>query len=93
MDLEVLHTLRRYVLHGTLSQERSNKAFERLTNLTFERYPHVRFLGRIWELKDNLTVYDASYVALSEALDVPLVTRDARLARAPGIRAEVEVYE
>ena len=92
MDLEVLQTLRRYVLHGTLSPERSDKAFERLTDIAFERYPHASLLRRIWELKDNLTAYDATYVALAEALDAPLVTRDARLARAPGIRAEVEVY-
>ena len=93
MDLEVLQTLRRYALNGTLSRERSNKAFERLTDLAFERYPHTQFIGRIWELKNNLTAYDATYVALAEALNAPLVTRDARLARAPGIRAEVEVYE
>ena len=89
MDLEVLQTLRRYVLHGTLSRDRSNKVFERLMNLAFERYPHASLLQRIWELKDNLTAYDATYVALGEALDAPLVTRDARLARAPGIRVEV----
>lgn len=93
MDLEVLHTLRRHTLHGTISRGRSDEAFEDLTNIAFERYPHASLLERIWELKDDLTVYDASYVALAEALDAPLVTTDTRLARAPGIRAEVEVYE
>lgn len=92
MDLEVLQTLRRYVLHGTLSPERGDRVFERLMNVAFERHPHASLLQRIWELEDNLTAYDAAYVALAEALDAPLVTRDARLARAPGIRAEVEVY-
>ncbi len=93
MDLEVLHTLRRHTMHGTLSRERSDEAFEDLTNIVFERYPHTSLLERIWELKDNLTAYDAAYVALAEALSAPLVTTDARLARAPGIRAAVEVYE
>ena len=92
VDLEVLHTLRRHILHGTFSRRRSDEAFEDFTNIVFERYPHTSLLGRIWELKDNLTAYDATYVALAEALSVPLVTTDARLARAPGIRAEVEVY-
>ena len=92
MDLEVLQSLRRYALSGTLSRKRSNRAFERLTNIAFERYSHAPLLGRIWELRDNITAYDAAYVALAEALDAPLITLDARLARAPGIRAEVEVY-
>jgi predicted nucleic acid-binding protein len=92
MDLEVLHTLRRHAMHGTLSRRRSDEALEDLTNIVFERYPHTPFLERVWALKDNLTAYDAAYVALAEALSAPLVTTDARLARAPGIRAEVEVY-
>ena len=53
----------------------------------FARYPHTPLLGRIWELRDNLTVYDAAYVALAEALEAPLVTMDGRLSQAPGIRA------
>jgi predicted nucleic acid-binding protein len=56
------------------------------------RYPHAPLVPRIWELKENLTAYDAAYVALAEALDAPLVTMDERLARAPGIRAAVELY-
>lgn len=92
MDIEVLHTLRRLALHGTLSRRRSGEAFADLSNIVFERYPHTSLLGRMWDFKDNLTAYDATYVALAEALGAPLVTTDARLARAPGIRAEVEVY-
>ena len=53
--------------------------------------PHRLLAPRVWELRDNLSAYDASYVALAEALQIPLVTTDARLARAPGIRCEVEV--
>ena len=49
-------------------------------------------MGRVWDMRENLTAYDAAYVVLAEALNAPLVTTDARLARAPGIRAAVEVY-
>jgi predicted nucleic acid-binding protein len=79
VDLEVLQTLRRYALHGTLSQERSNKAFDDLTNIVFERYPHTPLLGRIWQLKNNLTAYDATYVALAQSLTCHLITADERL--------------
>lgn len=92
MELEVLHALRRQALLGTLSRERSSEALTDLGNISFVRYPHTPLIGRIWELKENLTAYDAAYVALAEALDAPLFTMDARLAQAPGIRAAVEVY-
>ena len=92
MDLEVLHALRRQILLGTLSRERSSEALDDLKNITFVRYPHATFVDRIWSLKDNLTAYDAAYIALAEALDAPLVTMDANLARAPGSQAVVEVY-
>ena len=92
MDLEVLHALRRQTLLGTLSQERGAEALEDLKNIAFVRYPHASLVDRIWDLKNNLTAYDAAYVALAEALGAPLVTLDARLARAPGIRATVKVY-
>jgi predicted nucleic acid-binding protein len=92
MDLEVLHALRRQTLLGILSRKRSSEAIEDLKNITFVRYPHAAFVDRIWSLKDNLTAYDAAYVALAEALDAPLVTLDTRLAQASGIRAVVEVY-
>ena len=55
-------------------------------------YPYATLLRRIWNLRENLTAYDAAYVALSEALDAPLITRDARLAQAPGNHAIVELY-
>ena len=92
MDLEVLHALRRHTLLGTLSRERGAEALEDLKNIAFVRYPHATFVDRIWSLKNNLTAYDAAYVALAEALDATLVTMDARRAQAPGIRAAVEVY-
>ena len=92
MDLEVLHVLRRQDLLGTLTRERSSEALTDLGNISFARYPHTPLIGRIWELRENLTAYDAAYVALAEALDAPLITMDTRLAQAPGIRAAVEVY-
>lgn len=92
LDLEVLHALRRHALRGTLPPGRAAEALEDLSNIAFVRYPHATLTERIWELKENLTAYDAAYVALAEALDAPLVTMDERLARAPGIRAAVELY-
>ncbi len=91
-EIEVLHALRRHNLGGALSAERARLALNRLRQMRLIRYPHTSFLGRIWELRSNLTAYDAVYVALAEALDAPLVTRDVRLAQAPGNRATVELY-
>ena len=91
-DVEVLRALRGLSLRGTVSPERSRLALSRLSDTQFTRYPHTTLMGRIWELRENLTAYDAAYVALAEALDAPLITIDARLAQAPGIRAAVEVY-
>ena len=92
LDVEMLHALRGLVLRGYVSRARSEEVREDFASLRWSRYSHVAFLDRIWELKDNLTAYDAAYVALAETLSAPLVTTDVRLARAPGIRAEVEVY-
>jgi predicted nucleic acid-binding protein len=90
LDLEGLNVLRRQTLRGILTTERGVTALQDLENIKITRYPHTSFLGRIWELRDNLTAYDAAYVALTEALDAPLITLDQRLAQAPGIRAIVE---
>jgi predicted nucleic acid-binding protein len=92
-EIEVLHALRSLTLRGTVSSERARLALDRLRDTRFVRYPHTAVTERIWELRENLTAYDAAYIALAEALDAPLVTTDARLARASGIRAAVEVYE
>lgn len=73
-----------------MTEERGIQALEDFADLPLDRYPPSPFLERIWELRHNLTAYDAAYVALAEALAVPLVTRDAALARA-GHRARVEV--
>lgn len=91
-DIEVLHALRRHSLRGDLSGEQSWLIMDLLHEMNAVRYPHAPLVARIWGLRENLTAYDAAYVALAEALDAPLVTMDARLAQAPGIRATVEVY-
>ena len=91
-DVEVLHALRRHSLRGGLSEEQSRLILNLLREMRAVRYPHAPLAPRIWDLRENLTAYDAAYVALAEALDVPLVTMDERLARASGIRAAVELY-
>ena len=91
-DVEVLHVLRRHSLRGDLSGKQSRLILSLLREMKAVRYPHAPLAARIWELRENLTAYDATYVALAEVLDAPLVTMDAHLAQAPGIRAEVELY-
>jgi len=91
VDLEVLSVLRREVGRGSLSTGRAAAAIADLQALSMRRTSHLVLLARCWELRDNLTPYDASYVALAEALGCPLVTMDARLADATGIRCVVEV--
>lgn len=90
LDLEVAQVLRRYAAAGALTQDRGGQALEDFADLPLDRYPHHLFLDRIWELRHNLTAYDAAYVALAEALAAPLVTRDAALAKVRH-QARVEV--
>lgn len=91
IDIEFLHTIRRLVRSRTFSEVRASQIRRDFADLTIERYPHVPLADRIWSLRSNLSAYDAAFVALSEALEVPLVTCDARLASAPHA-AVVEVY-
>ena len=91
VDLEVASVLRRQVKGGEVDTRRAALALADLAALPLRRAPHRPLLARCWELRDNLTIYDASYVALAEALDVTLLTGDGRLARAPGPRCHVEI--
>ena len=91
IDLEIAQVLRRYVRDGTLTEPKARAALDRWRDLDAERYAHQPFLDRTWRLRDNLTAYDAVYVALAEALSMVLVTGDRRLARAPGLRAVIEL--
>jgi predicted nucleic acid-binding protein len=91
VDVEVAQALRRLVAHGRLSDDRAHDARLDLDDLPLTRYPHGALLGRAWALRHVLTAYDAVYVALAEVLDAPLLTCDARLSRAPGIHARVEL--
>lgn len=89
VDLQVVSVLRRQVAAGKLSIRRTELAIIDLMQLPMRRVPHRSLLRRCWQLRDNLTVYDAAYVALAEVLDVPLLTADRRLAHAPGLRCSV----
>lgn len=90
LDIEVAQVLRRFSLAGELNASRGLQAIEDLSDFPLSRYPHDLFLPRIWELRHNVTAYDAAYIALAEALDAPLLTRDARLASAAGHHATIE---
>lgn len=91
VDVETVAVLRRRWLSGSLTAGRFADGVRDLERLAFDRYPTRRLLWRAFELRDNVSVYDATYVALAEALDCPLLTADRRLARAAGIRCEVHV--
>ena len=89
LDVEVLQVMRRYERTGTISTVRGAEALEDLTAFSITRYPHQALMSRMWELRHNVTAYDGAYLALAEALAAPLVTRDAKLASAPGHRARI----
>jgi predicted nucleic acid-binding protein len=93
LDLEVAQVLRRYERAGELDSRRGREALEDLAGLRIERYPHHPFLARVWSLRANATGYDACYLALAEALDAPLLTRDRRLVGVPGCGARIELVE
>lgn len=92
LDLEVASALRRLASRATITPSRAQEALEDYAGLRVRRYPHGWLLPRIWELRANVSAFDAAYLALAEALDAPLVTSDGALARAPGHAAAVELY-
>ena len=89
LDVEVAQVMRRYAAQGEIDARRGVQALSDLAAFTLRRYPHDLLLPRVWSLRHNLTAYDATYIALAEALDAPLLTRDERLAAAPGHSAQV----
>jgi len=91
IDVEVAQVLRRYALAGRIDPEHCRAALEVVLDMPLRRYAHDFLLSRIWQLRGNLTAYDAVYVALAETLDAPLLTRDRRLANAVGHRARIEI--
>lgn len=88
-DLEIAQVLRRYVRDRQLSPSGAETALDDLRSLDLERHAHEPLLERIWHLRENLTAYDAAYIALAEVLETKLLTCDGRLARAPGMSRRV----
>ena len=91
IDLEVVSAWRRLAAAGQIHERRASLALADLAAFRVDRVRHEPLLARCWELKANLTVYDAAYVALAERLDVTLLTADGRIAGAPGPRCPVEI--
>lgn len=92
LDLEVAQVLRRLVREGTVPANRADEAMQDLLDLRLTRYPHLMLLPRVWQLRNNFSAYDAAYVGLSEKLGAPLITRNGRLAAAPGHAAIIELF-
>jgi predicted nucleic acid-binding protein len=88
LAVEVAQVLHRQLRMGAISASRGENALEDLAALDLQRHDHEPLLSRVWELRDNVTAYDAVYLALAEVLDATLLTMDAKLARAPGHNAQ-----
>ena len=93
VDLEVLSVWRRQVAAGKMTARRAAQAVSDLAALPLRRMSHRLVLQRCWELRHTVTVYDAAFVALAEALAIPLLTADARLSRAAGLRCEIKLIK
>jgi predicted nucleic acid-binding protein len=91
VDSEVAHALRGQVARGVVSETTASEALGRWARVGVVRFAAVGLLGRVWQLRENVSAYDGTYVALAESLDCPLVTADARLGRAPGPRCPITV--
>jgi predicted nucleic acid-binding protein len=86
-----MSTLRKGVRAGYYSEHQASETWRALRGFPLVRDSHLPLLARVWKLRDNVSTYDAAYVALAEALDCPLLTADRRLAQAPGLRCAVEL--
>jgi predicted nucleic acid-binding protein len=91
LSVEVAQVLRRYVATGSVPANVALEALDDLAVLDIARYAHEPLLRRVWDLRANVTAYDATYIALAELLDAPLLTFDRRLAGTPGHGAVVEL--
>lgn len=91
LRVEVLSVIRRQLRVGTIDGAQADQAVTDLLDLPIAVYPTAPLLSRCWQLRDNLTAYDACYIALAETLGCALLTTDARLARAPGPTCPIEV--
>jgi predicted nucleic acid-binding protein len=91
VDVEVVSVLRRLSLSGQLDSTLAERMINVLANLGIRRHGSTGLLGRVWRLRGNLTAYDATYVALAETLECPLLTSDRRLARAVGPRCLIQL--
>jgi len=91
IDAEIAQVLRRFVLRELLDARSGAAALRRWQDFDVDRYPHEPLLNRVWELRANVTAYDATYLALAEALSMVFVTGDRRLARVPGARTAIEL--
>jgi predicted nucleic acid-binding protein len=91
VDVETTAVLRKRWLAGTISDERFALAIEDLEELSVDRYPTLPLMRRAYELRANVTTYDAAYVALAEVLDCELLTSDHRLANASGPRCKIRL--
>ncbi len=89
LDVEIAQVLRRLVQHKSLAPARAITALDDYSHLSIERHVHTPLLPRVFELRDSMTAYDGVYVALAEALDAPVLTCDARLARSHGHRVPI----
>lgn len=93
IDVEVTHALRRLAQLKEVTAARAKQALDDHAALHIKRADHENMLDRLWQLRESVTAYDGTYVALAEVLDAPLITCDSKLARSHGHRAKIELIE
>lgn len=93
VDAEFVHAMRRKWLAGLISDVDARTAITLFDSYEVSRHPVVALKARMWEVRQNLTAYDAAYVALAESLRAPLITRDRRLSRSSGHAARIEYID